>query len=242
MKQVVFLVGVVLLFASAASAQVSSNSTSMSATSAVSAESDASTSAPLLFASGLGGSAPTRITTAEPWSIGPTSLALTEPAAADPQVVQSVFQNFNWQAYAGYTFVRFYQTPGVTLSTNGLNFGIVYYFKDWVGADGEFVATFGSQFGQSSKFLLGMGGLRFRWSAPRGLELWAHGLLGGSHYLPQTANGGQGALGYELGGGVDVNAHHQRWAYRFAVDMVGTQYFNTYQFSPKASAGIVFKF
>jgi len=177
-----------------------------------------------------------------PWRDGSLFLDPSSSSSAPPQVVQNVFQQYNWQAYVGYTYVRFFQTPDVSLNTNGFNFGIVYYMKSWVGADGEFVATFGSQYGDTAKFLLGMGGLRFRWSAPRGLELWAHGLVGGSHYLPQTANGGQGALAYELGGGVDINAHHQRWAYRIAIDAVGTQYFNTYQFSPKASAGIVFKF
>jgi hypothetical protein len=169
-------------------------------------------------------------------------LALRDSSDPSPQIVQGVFQTYNWQAYVGYTFIWFYQTPGAQVSTNGFNFGIVYYIKDWVGVDGEFVATFGSQYGDTAKFLLGMGGLRFRWSAPRGVELWAHGMVGGSHYLPQTANGNAGALGYELGGGVDFNAHHQRIAYRFEADAVGTQYFNTYQFSPKASAGVVFKF
>lgn len=162
--------------------------------------------------------------------------------SASPQYVQSVFQEFPWQIYAGYTFVRFYQVPGVQVNTNGLNFGVVYYIRDWVGAEGEFTGTFGSQYGDTAKFLLGMGGLRFRWSAPRGIEVWAHGLIGGSHYLPQTANGAPHALAYELGGGVDISAGRRRWAYRVAVDAVATQYFSTYQFSPKASAGIVFKF
>lgn len=171
---------------------------------------------------------------------GVTASAGANPAP--PQFTQSVFQQFDWEVYAGYAFVRFYQVPGVDLNLNGLNFGVVYYFRNWVGAEGEFTGTFGSQYGDTSRFLLGLGGLRFRWSAPRGIELWAHGMVGGSHYLPQTQNGKPSALGYELGGGVDINAHHMRWAYRFAVDAVATQYFNTYQFSPKASAGVVFRF
>lgn len=177
-----------------------------------------------------------------PWANVSLLNASSDPAGAPQQPVQGVFQNFNWQAYIGYTYVRFFQTPGVTLNTNGFNFGVVYYFKDWIGADGEFVATFGSQFNQTAKFLLGMGGVRLRWSAPRGIEVWAHGMVGGSHYLPQTANGNQGALAYELGGGVDIAAGRRRWAYRLEADAVGTRYFSTYQYSPKVSAGIVFKF
>ena len=166
--------------------------------------------------------------------------AVAEPAS--PQYVQSVFQEFNWQVYAGYTFMRFYQTPSAEIDTNGLNLGLVYYIKDWVGAEGELTSTFGSQYGDTAKFLMAGGGLRFRWSAPRNIELWAHGLIGGAHYLPRTANGSTGALAYELGGGVDINAGHHRWAYRVAVDAVATQFFSTYQFSPKASAGVVFRF
>jgi hypothetical protein len=49
-------------------------------------------------------------------------------------------------------------------------------------------------------------------------------------------------LAYELGGGVDINSRNSRWAYRIGADAVGSRYFNTYQFSPKVSAGIVYKF
>jgi hypothetical protein len=49
------------------------------------------------------------------------------------------------------------------------------------------------------------------------------------------------APAYEAGGGVDIRA---RWrlSYRIEVDMVGTHYYNTYQYSPKVTAGIVIKF
>jgi hypothetical protein len=247
MRQVVFVIGVVLIFsgifAGSTAAQTNSGISSLDLSSAVPPADDAVTpSSPLPFTPSFSGTTTTPIAIAAP-SINVASFGAPSGATGIPQQdVQGVFQSFKWQAYLGYTYVRFYQTPGVTLNTNGLNFGIVYYLKDWIGADGEIVATFGSQYGDTAKFLLGMGGARFRWSAPRGLELWAHGLLGGSHYLPQTAFGGETALAYELGAGVDVNAGHRRWAYRFEADVVGTRYFNTYQYSPKISAGVVFKF
>src|SRR5271154_3814370 len=40
----------------------------------------------------------------------PLSLSL---APAAPQDVTSVFQNYSWQAYIGYTFFRFYELPGI---------------------------------------------------------------------------------------------------------------------------------
>jgi len=173
----------------------------------------------------------------------PSPLAPASPA--EPPQVFGVKPTYDFQAYLGYTFLRFYEVPGTQINTNGLNFSIQYYpenFKGWIAADGEFVLTIGSQADYHAHFLLGMGGVRFRWAAPRNIELWAHGLAGGSHYVPQTPYGKQGAFGYELGGGVDINTHNSRWAFRISGDAVGTLYFSTYQFSPKFSAGIVYKF
>jgi hypothetical protein len=173
-------------------------------------------------------------------NLGATSLS-SKPADP-PQTVYGVHENYSWQAYLGYTYLRFYEVPGTTQNKNGFNYSMVYFINKWIGADGEFVATFGSQSGTSSHLLLGMGGGRVRWAAPRGLELWAHGLAGESHFTPQTPYGGQSAMGFEAGAGVDINAHHRRLAYRVSGDMVGTRYFNTYQYSPKISVGVVFKF
>jgi hypothetical protein len=172
----------------------------------------------------------------------PSSLASSGPAEP-PQGVYGVFQSFEWQAYAGYTFFRFYEVPNITQNMNGFNVSMAYYPRGgWIGADGELVAAFGSQAGVTSKFVLEMGGVRLRWSAPRAVELWVHGLAGGSHFVPQTPYGGQSAFAYEVGGGIDVDAHHHRMAYRLQGDVVGTRYFGTYQYSPRISAGIVYKF
>jgi hypothetical protein len=174
----------------------------------------------------------------------PTANLLALSAPADPpQGVYGVFQDFNFQVYGGYTFLRFYALPNFTDNMNGFNFGVVYYPGGRrIGADGEFVAAFGSSSGVSSKFASGMGGARFRFSAPRGLEAWVHGLVGGAHFLPQTPYGGLGAFSYELGGGIDLMPHHRRLGYRIQADMLGTRFFGTYQYSPKISAGIVYKF
>lgn len=87
-----------------------------------------------------------------------------------------------------------------------------------------------------------MGGPRFRWQGPRGIELFAHGMAGFSKFLPQTPYGGQISLAYEGGGGVDIGLYHQRIAYRVQVDAVGTRFFHTNQLSPKISFGVVYKF
>lgn len=174
----------------------------------------------------------------------PVSFRLPSRPAPEPQVpVIGVYEHFNFQAYVGYTFMRFYEVPHHIYSLNGFDSAITYYpGSGRLGADGEFLGAFGSQASVTSKLAFAGGGLRARWAAPRGLELWAHGLAGRSHYTPQTAYGPQGAFAYEVGVGVDATGNRQRIAYRLELDMLGTKFFNTYQLSPKASIGIVFKF
>jgi hypothetical protein len=162
----------------------------------------------------------------------------------EPQVVLSVHQTYAWQAYVGYSFFRFYESshPTIRENQNGVNWSIVYFWKDWLGFEGEMAATYGHQGRQDSWFLFGGGGPRFRWSGPRGIELWGHALVGGSHFTPQTSFGKQEAFAYEVGGGADFHSPWQRIGYRVGADMVGSHYFSTYQYSPKVFAGIVFKF
>lgn len=167
--------------------------------------------------------------------------ASSDPAAA--QDILGVRPTYDWELHAEYTFFHFYEVPTLKNVENGFDFGVTYFpGGGWIGAEGDLMATFGSQAGCISKFTLASGGPRFRWAGPEGTRLWLHGLVGGAHFFPQTSYGGQNALGYEMGGGIDINTHHRRLAYRFEMDAVGTQFFHSYQFSPKFSAGIVFKF
>jgi|HubBroStandDraft_6_1064221.scaffolds.fasta_scaffold00456_8 hypothetical protein len=241
MKQATLLLGIALLFAGSAAAQANSPEPQSLATAA------SQNSLPALLPD-----APLKLAlppvAIEAPASAPSSFGLALPAAptpaepAEPQVVQGVFQNFYWQAYVGFTYLRFFEVPGVQVNTEGVNFGVVYYFKDWLGADGEFVGTFAPAPGCLAKYLMGMGGIRVRHSMQHNIEVWAHGLIGAATFRPQTAYGNQTSYGYEVGGGVDLNTHHRRLAYRVSLDAAGTTYFNTYQVSPKVSAGVVFKF
>jgi hypothetical protein len=183
---------------------------------------------------------------AEPRPANTLGLSMPAPAAAatpaPPQDVYGVFQTFPMEVYFGYTFYRFYEVPSITQNLNGFNLSMQYFIKDWFGLDGEFMSTWGSQSGVTAHGCFGGGGPRFRWAAGRGIEVWGHGMIGGACFNPQTPYGATHALAYQLGAGIDINAHHHRWAYRFSGDMVGTTFYNTYQYSPKFSAGIVFKF
>lgn len=171
-----------------------------------------------------------------------TPRALTNVEADPTQYVQSVYETYRWQAYVGYEYLRFYEVPAITKNSNGFMYSMVYYLKDWIGLDGELNATHLSQYNTGGWFLLGAGGPRFRWSAPRGLEVWGHVMGGYSHFKPETSFGADHAPAFEVGGGVDIAAHRGRLSYRVEADMVGTRYFSTYQYSPKVSVGVVFKF
>jgi hypothetical protein len=170
---------------------------------------------------------------------GPTAAA-PEPA---PQGVYGVLQNYNWQAYAGYTHFVFYEIPGVTGNLNGFNMSLVFYpHGGHFAGDGEFMAAFAPNGSVNTTMTLGMGGARYRVDAGRGIEIWGHGLVGVAHFSPQTAYGGQNAFAFDVGGGVDLKPRHGRIAYRAQVDMVGTRFFGTHQYNPKVSVGIVYRF
>jgi hypothetical protein len=240
MRYFVFLSGLVLLLSISSGAQTSTSNSALLPSSyfAVPATSDAPTNAPAIaltpFSSATANTPPGVLAASKPLSLLPAP-------AVPPQDVTSVFESYAWQLYGGYTFQRFYELPNITQNMNGFNFSVVYYWKDWFGLDGEFAATHATQDNFSSWFLFGGGGPRFRWSARKGVELWAHVLVGGSHFTPQTPAGSQQAFAYELGGGVDL-PFKPRWALRLGGDAMATRYFSTYQFSPKVSAGLVFRF
>jgi hypothetical protein len=239
MKQTAFLFAAILLLAASAGAQANPDHSLPLAPAAPEAAAAIAPGAPSLFAMDA---APAPIATSAP---GTAAFSAPSSNSTDQQPsVYGVFQNYNWQATAGYTFFRFYVVPHVTDNMNGINLGLQYYpGGKWFAADGEFVGAWGTNYGLGvTKYVQAMGGGRARWSGPRGLEIWGHALVGRSNFLPQTSLGNQAAFAYEAGGGVDLNIHQRRIAYRVSANMVGTRYFGTYQYSPNVSIGVVFKF
>jgi hypothetical protein len=184
----------------------------------------------------------TPATPATPAANPPAVFAAPAFPAAMPQDVQGVFNKYSWDVYAGYTFFRFYEVPGTISNMNGGNVSAVYWYRDWLGADAEVMAAYGSQPGQNSWLVFGGLGPRVRYVGPKGIDVWAHAMIGGMFIDPQTPYGGQGALAGLAGVGVDLNGHHRHAAVRVAIDGIASRFFNTYQISPKASVGIVYKF
>jgi hypothetical protein len=174
---------------------------------------------------------------------GASALAVSaapEPEPA-PQGVYGVLQNYNWQVYGGYTHFVFYELPGVTGNLNGFNMSVVYYpHGGHFAADGEFVVAFAPQGTVNTRIAIGMGGARYRLAGPQGLEIWGHGLVGVTKFLPQTAFGSTDAFAFAIGGGADFTPRHRRLGLRAQVDMVGTRFFGTHQYNPEVSLGVVY--
>lgn len=230
MRKAALLLGAVLIFVFGACAQTRFSSLPIEqGTPSVSASSSGR-----LFAWATPGSA----AIAQPGFAGwkPQGLAGAQP-------IYGVRPEFNWQAYGGFTYSRFYEVPGTTIDLAGFDFSVAYFPRvRWFAAEGDVSATFGSQLGANYQFVTEMGGIRLRWPTPQGSDLWVHGLAGGAYLAPKTVYGGQHAFSYEFGAGVDLARRHSPLAYRVEADLVGTFFFGTYQYSPKVTVGLVYNF
>src|ERR1700733_11390004 len=103
MRKGSFLFGIILILASSAGAQVNSGSSLL-------------LGSPMpAFAVGI------PLANAAIGIPGGNALAMSAPAEP-PQGVYGVFQSYDWQAYAGFTYLRFYEVPGVTGNLDGFNF------------------------------------------------------------------------------------------------------------------------
>jgi hypothetical protein len=145
----------------------------------------------------------------------------------------------NLQVGVGFSFVSFNLVPSTTANNAGAIGSLVYY-HNYLGAEAQVSDDFGTQNGKNSQLLFTGGGVRLRWQHSSSLEPWFHAVAGYTHYTPKVTYGGDSAVGYKVGGGVDFHPHRSRLAYRVSGDLFGTNFFNTYQLSPEVSVGIIF--
>lgn len=225
----------VFLFISAGSARAQVNQADSLGSGSFSASLEAARPANTLFAM-----APQPV----PAMPEPVASALASPVPAEPQGVYGVLQEYDWQVYGGYTFLKFYEVPGTLPNMNGFDFDVDYYLHaSSFGIEGGVTGVLASVAGVNDKLASAMGGVHYRWSQRGRADLWIHGLAGVAHLVPQTAFGGTNAFGYQVGGGLDMAAgRSKRFGYRVEGDLVGTTFFGTTQYSPKVSVGIFYKF
>jgi hypothetical protein len=163
--------------------------------------------------------------------------------AATPKYIFGERDDYRWQLGVGFDYFRF-QSSAFNANLIGVNTSVSYFTNSWFALEGDVVASFSTSTyfnsGNHAKIFGGMGGLRIG-SRRAKWEPWLHGLAGGAHLQPQTAEGGRGALMAEAGGGVDYRLH-ARLSLRAEADWVYTGYFNQSQNNIQAIGGVVLHF
>jgi opacity protein-like surface antigen len=176
---------------------------------------------------------------AEPPS--PTVPAEASPAAPDPKFVYGGRDDFRWQLALGITLLRF-RSPFFYATGVGTNTSVTYFTNEWFGVEGSVNTAFAPTIYQNEhvKYFSYGGGPKIAWRA-RKWEPWAHGIFGGVHVLPKTANNSSNGFGLQLGGGVDYRIFPHLSA-RLEADWVKTHLFGHRQNSAQANADIVLHF
>lgn len=181
-------------------------------------------------------------------ALAPPAAPVSFPSAALPNAPappQRGYQDddyYRWELASGYEYVHFKSAP-FSANLSGLHTDVTYYFKDWLGVEGDVVSAWGGDiFGARSKYVLYTGGGRLtlgssnhRWSP------WVHGLIGGVHVNPQTAAGGKNAFAVQAGGGVDW-ALVPRVSLRGEADYVRTMLYSSSQNNFQIGVGFVLHF
>src|SRR5450432_3991619 len=168
--------------------------------------------------------------------------AMAEPAPApEPRFIYSDRDDYRFQLGLGVSFERF-RSSVYSASAVGTNTSLSYFLNDWLGVEGNASTFFAPTIwnGEHIKLVNYGAGPRIAWRSPR-WEPWLHGLVGGTHALPQTAGHSRTGFSVQLGGGADYR-FLPRLSLRLEVDYVRTRLFSQWQNNGQAAAGIVFHF
>ena len=155
----------------------------------------------------------------------------------------------------GYQYQNF-DVLGSKFHNNGYNADFDMHLVDLVtgadgrltvGVEGAVAAGFGGNTGgnpslQVKSLFLGAGPHLAIENKSR-FEPWVHGLLGWEHFrfTQTTTLGSNSALGYMVGGGVDIRLIPKIY-WRFQADYLGTHFQSSLQSNYSAGAGIVLHF
>ncbi len=174
------------------------------------------------------------------------SASSTTSASPAPQRLGSV-NAYPWELGVSYQFIRF-KILGTTMNLHGFNTSATRFFGDWFGLEGDVSGGFGNTgvtpafpISQTAKLVFFGGGPRIAIRHYDRIEPWAHALVGGVHFNPQTAFGGKNALGFQGGIGMDFRLA-PRLSWRVQGDYLGTRYFSSWQHNWKAGTGFVINF
>lgn len=177
---------------------------------------------------------------APPMSALPEASPSPSPAP-DPKFIYGGRDDFRWQLGIGADWIRF-RSQIFNASAVGINASVTYFTNEWFGIEGNVSADFAPQIFQSEhvKVLTFGAGPKIAWRE-RQWEPWFHGIIGGAHEQPQTANNSKNAFAVKLGGGADYR-FNPRLSGRLEGDWVRTSFFSQSQNNFELMGGIVFHF
>ena len=175
-----------------------------------------------------------------PMEAGAPAAAAPDPEPK-PRFIYSDRDDYRFQLGLGVSFERF-RSSLYSASAVGTNTSLSYFLNDWFGVEGNVSTFFAPTIwnGEHIKLVNYGAGPHIAWRRPR-WEPWVHGLVGGTHALPQTAGHSQNGFSVQLGGGADYR-FLPRLSLRLELDYVRTRLFGQWQNNGQAAAGIVFHF
>jgi hypothetical protein len=171
-----------------------------------------------------------------------------EPAPADPatpspkpKFIYGGRDDYRWQLSLAATWVRF-RSSLFNANAVGLKTTVTYFLNDWLGVEGSFTGAFAPAYANGQIVKLGLygGGPKIAWRQRR-WEPWIHGIFGGAHEQPQTADASRNSYSIMAGGGADYR-WNPRISFRLEGDYVRTGFFHQSQNSFQLAGGIVFHF
>lgn len=177
-----------------------------------------------------------------------STAVLTEPASADPaspspkpRFVYGGRNDYRWQLGLSLAWFRF-NSSRFSANSVGIETSVAYFLNEWLGVEGDVTAAFSPTTisGNNVKVLVYGGGPKIAWRQNR-WEPWLHGIFGGAHEQPQTADQSRNSYSIMTGGGADY-----RWnphlSFRAEGDYVHTAFFGQSQNNFKLAGGVVLHF
>src|SRR5215472_3449640 len=251
MKRLLVFAALLLVGASASSAQVSAPeplSVDNNVAPDFSATSAAKVTLPILSTTNF--FSPPNLSAVPAVNAPPLSAALIAQPLADPapspaptpKFVYGSRDDYRWQLGLSFTWFRF-QSSVFNANAFGEKTTVTYFLNNWLGVEGSVTAAFGPRIypqNDHSKFAIYGGGPKIVWRQKR-WEPWIHGIFGGAHEIPQTAAGSKSSYSITAGGGADYR-WNPRVSFRAEGNYVLTGFFSGHQNCFQLAGGIVFHF
>jgi hypothetical protein len=177
-------------------------------------------------------------TLALPLNNAPADPALPEP---QPKFLYGGRDDYRWELGLAASWLRF-RSSVFNASAVGISTSVTYFTNDWFGVEGNLTAVFAPTILQNEHVKIATygAGPKIAWRQKK-WEPWLHGIFGGAHEQPQTANSSRNSYSIKAGGGADYR-WNPRVSFRLEADYVRTAFFHEGQNDFQLAGGVVFHF